>query len=106
MEGGVSSISFTNETADQTVRSRQTIIRAAIDRAQSAIGKAHDMLASSTGTSSANLVAAKAELRLAESNTNMVLLDGSMGFHNFTKATTLLEEAKTKADHAIQLLSK
>jgi hypothetical protein len=105
--GGKSSLTLTTEAAQGMLQGRQEQVRALLDQAQQAIARAEATLArgsrSQGGTRTAGAAAA---LGKAKENVNLVLLDGSMGFHNGAKAEELLRDAVALADQAARLASR
>jgi predicted CXXCH cytochrome family protein len=77
----------TNEQSHQLLKGHQTTIREKITTAQEAIAAAENALNGSKAG------AAQGKLAQARQKVSFVVLDGSWGFHNFTKANAMLDEA-------------
>ncbi len=96
------------EAANAMLKGRQAEIRALVDEAQRALGEGRAAIPPSKrgrrGASDSATVAQK--LAEAEGRISQVLLDGSMGFHNFEKAQSLLKEAKALALEARRSLRR
>ncbi len=92
-------LELTPEAANSILKSRQVEVNAKVDKAQKAISEAEEVLASASPEQ------AKASLYRAKSNVDFVLLDGSVGFHNYGKAISLLEEAISSAEDAKNMAS-
>lgn len=104
--GGKSVLTLTTDAAQGMLQGRQAQIRALLDQAQQAIAKAEATLARVTRSRGAGRAAsAEAALGKAKGNVSLVLLDGSMGFHNGAKAEELLKAAAALANQATRLAS-
>ncbi len=105
--GGKSSLTLPPEAAQGMLQGRQGQIRALLDQAQQAIAKAEATLArvarSRGGTRTAS---AEATVGKAKGNVSLILLDGSMGFHNGAKAEALLKAAAALAEQASRMTSR
>ena len=102
--GGKSQLTLTTEAAQGMLQGRQDQIRALLDEAQQAIAKAETALKRASRSRGAGRAAgAGAALGRARDNVNFVLLDGSLGVHNGTKAEALLKEAVSLAEQATRL---
>lgn len=88
-----------NAKSHQLLTGQQATIREKIDIAQKAIAAAEKAIEGSSGS------AAQDRLSRAQKNISYVIMDGSWGFHNFTKANGLLEEAITIAN-TVQSVAK
>jgi predicted CXXCH cytochrome family protein len=79
-----------NEKSNQLLTGHQQAIREKINTAQEAIAVAEKSIKGNKGSDTA---AVQDKLARARQNVSFVVLDGSWGFHNFTKASALLDEA-------------
>ncbi len=105
--GGKSVLTLTTEAAQAMLQGRQDQIRALLDQAQQAIAKGEGTLTRAARSGGRTRVAtADAALGKAKANVHLVLLDGSMGFHNGAKAEALLKEATALADQASRMASR
>jgi predicted CXXCH cytochrome family protein len=93
--------------ADAMLRGRQVQIRGLLDTAQQAIRAADAALARGriAGAPAGKLDAAAARRAEAVDRPNLILLDGSMGFHNGNRAEALLNEARALALEAERSLA-
>ncbi len=82
--------SLNTEESSQALSSNQQTIREKISKAQQALVAAEKGL---VGKSGPGAVSAREQLAQAQRNVDFVLLDGSWGFHNFSKANDLLDAA-------------
>ncbi len=79
-----------NEKSHQLLSEYQQTIHEKVNTAQEAITAAEKAIAGQNGS---ELAAAQVKLAQAQNNVDFVVLDGSWGFHNFTKAESLLDKA-------------
>jgi len=91
--------------ADAMLRGRQAQIRDLLDQAQQAIQAADVALAKArtAGVPAGKVDAAIARRGEAATRVNLILQDGSLGFHNGAKAEVLLKEAADLASEAVRL---
>jgi predicted CXXCH cytochrome family protein len=93
-------------SANALLKSWQAGVRVSVGKAQAAIREAKAELASAKTANGKKPIieAAEGKLARATASVNFVLLDGSMGSHNFQKADALLKEAEKLAQDAQKTL--
>ncbi|MBI1910307.1 MAG: ammonia-forming cytochrome c nitrite reductase subunit c552 [Deltaproteobacteria bacterium] len=95
------------EAAHAMLKGRQVEIRTMIDQAQVVLRGAEAMLKQAEKTARGT-VAEKSRRQLLEAKDNLafVLLDGSLGFHNYERAKDLVQKASVHATEAKKALGR
>jgi predicted CXXCH cytochrome family protein len=102
-DGWAAALPLSREQADTILKSRQAEIRELIGQAQEAIGTAEAQAAKirSPQAKQAKLSQIAPALMSAKSSIDLVVKDGSLGFHDFSRARELLSKAISQADRAL-----
>jgi formate-dependent nitrite reductase cytochrome c552 subunit len=89
-------------SANAFVKSRQALVRGLVDKTQTVMNEVKTALnaAKKSNARKGVIDAAEGKLARAAANVNLILLDGSMGFHNTPKAEALLKDAEALAKEA------
>lgn len=84
------------------LKGRQTEVRALIDQAQGAVREAEALLRQVEKKAAARRTVEIARTYLLEAKQNLafILLDGSLGFHNYERTKDLLQKASSRAGEA------
>lgn len=84
------------------LKGRQAEVRALIDQAQGAVQETEALLRQVEKKAAARrtVEVARTHLLEAKQNVSLVLLDGSLGFHNYERTKDLLQKASSRAGEA------
>lgn len=96
------------EAANAMLKGRQTEIRSMIDQAQQVIQEAEALLKRAEKSAAAKRAVETSRRRVIEAKENLafVLLDGSLGFHNYERAKELIQQASLNANEARKALGR
>ncbi len=102
-DGWAATLPLTREQADTILKTRQAEIRELLGQAQEAVGLAEGQLAKirDPRVKQTKLREIAPALVQAKSSVDLIVKDGSLGFHNFSRARELLTRATAQADRAL-----
>jgi hypothetical protein len=88
------------------LKGRQAEIRSMLDQAQQVIQEAEALLKRAEKSAAAKRAVETSRRRVIEAKENLafVVLDGSLGFHNYERAKELIQQASLNANEARKAL--
>lgn len=95
-------VPLVTEAANAMLKGRQAEVRALIDQAQGAVRETEALLRQVEKKAAARRTVEIARTHLLEAKQNLafILLDGSLGFHNYERTKDLLQKASSRAGEA------